>query len=83
VTGIGFLGGGVILSQGGLIRGMTSAAVIWTLAAIGAAIGLGYYAQAIALSLISAVVLVGIQRLEHSFRALRRGVHADESTDAR
>jgi putative Mg2+ transporter-C (MgtC) family protein len=78
VTGIGFLGGGVILTQGGAIRGMTSAAVIWMLAGIGAAIGIGRYAEAIALSVISAGVLVGVQWLERTFRALRRGVHADE-----
>jgi putative Mg2+ transporter-C (MgtC) family protein len=78
VTGVGFLGGGVILTQGGLIRGMTSASVIWMLAAIGGAIGLRHYFEAIMLTLISAGVLVGVQRLEHVFRALRRGVHADE-----
>jgi putative Mg2+ transporter-C (MgtC) family protein len=83
VTGIGFLGGGVILTQGGAIRGMTSAAVIWILAGIGSAIGLGRYIEAIALSLISAAVLLGVQWLEHSFRALRRGVHADEESPDR
>jgi putative Mg2+ transporter-C (MgtC) family protein len=79
VTGIGFLGGGVIVTQGGSIRGMTSAAVIWTLAAIGAAIGLGLYQEAIALTFISTAVLIGVQRLERTFTSLRRGVHADES----
>jgi putative Mg2+ transporter-C (MgtC) family protein len=78
VTGVGFLGGGVILTQGGLIRGMTSASVIWMLAAVGGAIGLGHYPEAIALTVISAGVLVGVQRLERVFRALRRGVHAEE-----
>ena len=81
VTGIGFLGGGVILTHGGAIRGMTSAAVIWILAGIGSAIGIGRYVEAIALSLISAGVLVGVQWLERSFRVLRRGVHADENPD--
>src|SRR5918992_3632699 len=42
VTGIGFLGGGVILSRGGALVGGTSAAVIWVLAALGSLIGLGY-----------------------------------------
>jgi putative Mg2+ transporter-C (MgtC) family protein len=73
----------VILTQGGAIRGMTSAAVIWILAGIGSAIGLGRYIEAIALSLISAAVLLGVQWLEHSFRALRRGVHADEESPDR
>src|SRR6185437_14794231 len=41
-SGIGFLGGGVILARKGLITGVTSAAVIWVLAALGAMIGLGH-----------------------------------------
>jgi putative Mg2+ transporter-C (MgtC) family protein len=57
---------------------MTSASVIWMLAAVGGAIGLGHYPEAIALTFISAGVLVGVQRLERVFRALRRGVHAEE-----
>jgi putative Mg2+ transporter-C (MgtC) family protein len=81
VTGIGFLGGGVILTQGGLIRGMTSASVIWILACIGAAVGLGYHAQAIALTLTSVSVLVGVQWLERTFRQLQRGVHAEDPHD--
>lgn len=82
VTGIGFLGGGVILSHGGHIRGMTSAAVIWLLACVGAAIGLGFFAQALAITLVSLLVLIGVQSLERTFRQLRRGVHADEATEA-
>jgi putative Mg2+ transporter-C (MgtC) family protein len=78
VTGIGFLGGGVILAQGGLVRGMTSASVIWLLAAVGVAIGLGYFAEALALTLTAAFVLVGVQRLERLFPQLRRGVHSHE-----
>jgi putative Mg2+ transporter-C (MgtC) family protein len=79
VNGIGFLGAGVIFAEGGLVKGMTSAAVIWLLAAVGVAIGLGHYGQAIELTLAATFVLVGVQRLEHTFRSLRRGVHADES----
>lgn len=78
VTGIGFLGGGVILSQGGLVRGMTSASVIWLLAAVGVAIGLDHFREAFALTLTAALVLVGVQRLERIFPQLRRGVHSHE-----
>ena len=83
VTGIGFLGGGVILTQGGLVQGVTSAAVIWMLAAIGSLIGLDRYAGAIALSVVTLGVLLGVQALEKGFRAFRRGVHAhdDRSVD--
>jgi putative Mg2+ transporter-C (MgtC) family protein len=60
------------------IGGMTSASVIWLLAGIGVAIGVVYYAQAIALTLTATAVLVGVQRLEHTFRQLWRGVHAED-----
>lgn len=42
VTGIGFLGGGMILQSGGSVSGLTSAATVWVVAAIGMCIGLGY-----------------------------------------
>jgi putative Mg2+ transporter-C (MgtC) family protein len=76
VTGIGFLGGGVILTREGLVLGVTSAAVIWLLAAIGAMIGLGYIPAALAIAFITVAILVGVEQLEKSFHALRRGVHA-------
>ena len=46
VTGIGFLGAGVILRQEGMVRGLPTAASIWTVAAIGLAVGVGLYALA-------------------------------------
>jgi putative Mg2+ transporter-C (MgtC) family protein len=42
VTGIGFLGGGMIIQSGGSVIGLTSAATVWVVAAIGVCIGLGY-----------------------------------------
>jgi putative Mg2+ transporter-C (MgtC) family protein len=42
VTGVGFLGAGAILHSGGAVRGMTSAAMIWVVAAVGLAAGAGY-----------------------------------------
>lgn len=75
VTGIGFLGAGVILTRDGLVMGVTSAAVIWLLAAIGAMIGVGYTSTAIVVTLVAVTALVGIEMLESTFRALRRGVH--------
>jgi putative Mg2+ transporter-C (MgtC) family protein len=82
VTGIGFLGAGVILSRGGRVKGVTSAAVIWTLAGIGAMIGFGLFVPAIALAVITVGILTVIEYLELSFRRLRREerVHGDEST---
>lgn len=42
VTGIGFLGGGMIIRAGGSVTGLTSAATVWVVAAIGVCIGLGF-----------------------------------------
>ena len=47
VTGIGFLGAGAIIRQGLSIRGLTTAATLWVVAAIGMAAGAGYYAAAV------------------------------------
>ena len=76
VTGIGFLGAGLMISQEGTVRGVTSAAVIWILAAIGSTIGLGHYREALVLVLVIVGVLSGVEYLENSIRKLRSGVHA-------
>ena len=47
VTGIGFLGAGAIIRQGLSIRGLTTAATLWVVAAIGMATGAGYYSVAV------------------------------------
>jgi putative Mg2+ transporter-C (MgtC) family protein len=75
VTGIGFLGAGVMFSREGIVSGVTTAAVIWVLAAIGVAIGLGRYPGALALAVTTVVVLVGIELLESSFKWLARGAY--------
>ncbi|QQR91881.1 MAG: MgtC/SapB family protein [Myxococcales bacterium] len=76
IVGVGFLGGGVILSRGETVHGMTSAAVIWILAAIGAAAGLDLYGVAIAITLVTGAILAVMSILERLFSVLRRGVHA-------
>lgn len=75
ITGIGFLGAGVMLARDGVILGVTSAATIWALAAIGACIAVGYPATAIKLSLVIVALLVGVDSLEDYSQALTRGVH--------
>src|SRR5438270_3686768 len=47
VTGIGFLGAGAIIRQGLSVRGLTTAATLWVVAAIGLAAGAGYYSAAV------------------------------------
>lgn len=64
VTGIGFLGAGVIMKEGFNISGLTTAASIWASSAIGILVGIGFYATAILLTFLSALSMSGISRLE-------------------
>lgn len=64
VTGVGFIGAGTILHARGAIVGLTSAATIWVVAAIGVALGSGYYLDGIAATLVVLVVLAGLGRVE-------------------
>lgn len=64
VTGIGFLGAGAIIRQGASIRGLTTAAGLWVTAAIGMAVGFGYWAGALATTLLAVVSLFGLKRVE-------------------
>ena len=64
VTGIGFLGAGVILTREGRVLGVTTAAVIWLLAAIGCLVGVGYLSTALVITLVTIAVLLGVEALE-------------------
>jgi len=75
ITGIGFLGAGVILARGGAIVGVTSASAIWILAAIGVVIGVGFPWLGVKLAVLTVAILVGVDLVEHRFGALQRGVH--------
>jgi putative Mg2+ transporter-C (MgtC) family protein len=57
VTGIGFLGAGVIFRQGGSVRGLTTAASLWIVAAIGMASGAGFWAGAVIATVVALVAL--------------------------
>jgi putative Mg2+ transporter-C (MgtC) family protein len=63
VVGVGFLGGGAILKYGASIRGLTTAASMWVAAAVGLAVGLGYYWAAVAVTIAALVSLTGFRRL--------------------
>jgi putative Mg2+ transporter-C (MgtC) family protein len=60
VTGIGFLGAGAIIRQGISVRGLTTAATLWVVAAVGLAAGAGYYSVAV---ITTALVLVALYPL--------------------
>lgn len=61
MTGIGFLGGGVIVKEGITVRGLTTAASIWMTAAIGITIGVGFYWSA-GMATVVAVGVLGVFR---------------------
>jgi len=63
-TGIGFLGAGAILRHGGHIQGLTTAAVIWVVAAVGIAVGGGQYRAAIGTTVLVLLVLVPLRAWE-------------------
>lgn len=63
ITGVGFLGAGVIFVKSGSVRGLTTAAGIWTTAAIGMAIGAGFYLLGIGVSILLVVLQLLLYRL--------------------
>jgi putative Mg2+ transporter-C (MgtC) family protein len=73
ITGIGFLGAGVILVSDGRLLGVTSAAVIWVLAGLGAMIGLGRLATAMIVTLATLAILIGVEAIESVWKRLRTG----------
>lgn len=71
VSGIGFLGAGLILSKDGLLKGVTSAAVIWVLAAIGAAVALNRAGIATVLAGVTVITLTGVPLVEKAVLKLK------------
>ncbi len=65
VVGMGFIGAGAIIQSRGHIVGLTTAATLWVVAAIGVVIGLGYPLFGLAVTLFVVAILVGVGKLEH------------------
>jgi putative Mg2+ transporter-C (MgtC) family protein len=66
VTGVGFLGAGVIMREGMNISGLTTAASIWSSSAIGILVGVGFYSAAILLAVLSASLMMWASHLERA-----------------
>jgi putative Mg2+ transporter-C (MgtC) family protein len=64
MTGIGFLGAGVIMKEGLSIRGLSTAASIWMTSAIGVVIGVGFYGAAIFAAIITVALMSGVRSIE-------------------
>lgn len=71
VSGIGFLGAGTIIHFQGTVRGLTTAATLWVVAAIGIATGLGYYKIAFLSTLFVFIVLVVFKNVENRLQEKR------------
>jgi putative Mg2+ transporter-C (MgtC) family protein len=75
VSGIGFLAGGAILRTGISVQGLTTAAGLWLVAAIGLCAGGGMYVESVATTLVGIVVLTMLRRFEDKDDRVRRRLH--------
>ena len=82
VSGIGFLGAGAILREGINIRGLTTAAALWVTAAVGLAVGLGFWIGAVAATVIAVVALFGLKKVERVLFPRLRGSATGPDSDA-
>jgi putative Mg2+ transporter-C (MgtC) family protein len=67
VAGVGFLGAGAIMRSGLSVRGLTTAACLWTVAAIGLAVGCGYWLAALVTTGLTLIALTFFQKVERRF----------------
>jgi putative Mg2+ transporter-C (MgtC) family protein len=66
VSGIGFLGAGTIMREGISVRGLTTAATLWAVAAVGLAVGIGYYFGAVISTGVIFLTLVYLGKVERN-----------------
>jgi putative Mg2+ transporter-C (MgtC) family protein len=83
VTGVGFLGAGAILRQGNEVHGLTTAASIWVVAAIGMAVGFGFYVPAVFTTFLILALLVLLRpvemRLFHRYKKIQEAVEVKKT----
>lgn len=77
ITGVGFLGAGAVIRDGGYVRGTANAASIWATGAAGAAVGFGIYDIALVLSVVNFVTLWLLAPLKHEASRHGRGEGPD------
>jgi len=68
ITGIGFLGAGVIIRYKDTIRGLTTAACVWLVCSVGLAVGAGFYLLGVAVTLLTLLALIGLKAGERRMR---------------
>lgn len=72
IQGIGFIGAGVIIQSRGFVKGLTTAATLWFVAAIGIASGFGFWEIAVIATIMGLVLLIIFKRLEAEAERLER-----------
>ena len=68
VTGIGFIGGGLIIFRGETVHGVTTAAGLWIAAALGITVGFGLYSLAIFATILTLIMFIGMWYVEQKFK---------------
>lgn len=81
VTGIGFLGAGVIMKNGLTIHGLSSAATIWCSAAVGCLCGYGMWIEALVAVAVVILINWGLKSIELYIKRLRHGDPNDDNED--
>ena len=79
VTGMGFLGAGTIIQSRGHVTGLTTAATLWVVAAIGMAVGFGAWVEAVGTTLLVLLTLIPLRKVEE---AADRRRDAEDKTDS-
>ncbi|MES2614127.1 MAG: MgtC/SapB family protein [Bdellovibrionota bacterium] len=79
VSGIGFLGAGAIFKSSSKVQGLTTAAVIWSVAALGILVGYGVFLATIAITLVFIVFLSLVAFMERRLFRVHGGVHGQDS----
>ena len=78
ITGVGFLGGGVLIREGSSVHGLTTAASIWLVTSIGMACGIRQYAIAVTVTIMALVVLLALSPLAHWLRKRKHPMESHE-----
>lgn len=74
VSGIGFLGAGTIMREGANVRGLTTAASLWTVAGIGLTVGSGFYFAAVLATFLVVLTLVVLNQLEWNYLSTKHEI---------
>lgn len=80
ITGVGFLGAGTIMREGSTVKGLTTAASVWTVACLGVAAGYGYYSIALVGLIFAMITLTILELIQHHLPG-RKHTHEEYALD--